>query len=772
MSENRFRAVNRAVPKTDAFSIMGGAPVYTGDMVPRDALTVLLLRSPHAFARVKKVHKDKAMLVSGVVCVLDHTDVPSHRYSNAGASYPGNNPFDRRILDEYARYVGDPVALVAAETEEAARKALKLIRVEYEVLQPVLDYETADTDPSVVHPEDNFVFQCDIGGDLEHNVLSTIQSDGGDFDAAYAACPIQLDETYHTMANQQAMMETFRTYSYLDQAGRLTLVSSTQITFHARRLVSQALGIPQAKVRVIKPRVGGGFGAKQSMGTELFAAVVTHLTGRPAYCCFTRQETCQCTNTRHAFRIRVRMGADLDGTVRALWVDSLENAGAYGEHAANVIGLSAHKTIPLCAKAEDWRFTGKVVYTNTTPGGAYRGFGATQGCFAVESTLNKLAVKLHLDPTLIRLKNIPEVGKPMSAYYGEVLQSCSLDRCIATGKKMISWDEKYAPAPFSKPSGPHRYRGVGMAVSMQGSGITATDNCSVTLRLDDGGFYTLLIGASDIGTGCDTILAQMAAEILQCDTEKITVSGVDTSYSPYDKGSYASSTTYITGNATTKAAKELLGKMYDAAAETLKVPREELFFDGESFSGRGARLTVFELGRDSVNRFQTWLSATASFSSPTSPPPFVAGFAEVEVDTQTGEVKLLDLVGVVDCGTVINKALAHVQAEGGFAQGAGMALYEQVHLTEEGKLSTNSFMQYKLPSRLDLPPIRIAFEESYEPTGPFGAKSIGEVVINTPSPAIMAAIQNAVGVTIQTLPATAEKVFMALRAAEGQKEIR
>ena len=763
MRREELNSVNRAVPKSDAFAIMGGAPVYTGDMVPDGALIVRLKRSPHAFARIRGIDVSRAEKVPGVVRVLTWRDVPRHRHSYAGASYPGNNPFDRLILEEIVRYVGDPVAIVAAETEAAAEKALRLIRVDYEVLEPVLDFETAEGHASVVHPEDDYHYQMDVGGDPGRNLLMSEREGGGDFEAVYESCPVRLDETWYTCANQQAMMETFRTFSYYDHAGRLTLVSSTQITFHARRIVAMALGQPQSKVRVIKPRIGGGFGAKQSIVSEIYPAVVTLLTGRPAYVCFTRRESFACANTRHAFRVRVRLGATEDGVVRALWVDSLENVGAYGEHAVNVIGLSAHKTIPLYGRAEAWRYTGRAVYTNTTPGGAFRGFGATQGCYAVESTVNRMAAQLGLDPAEVRLRNLPEVGKPMPAYYNEPLRSCSLDRCIETGRRMIGWEEKYNPVPRSREVRPHVYRGLGMAVTMQGSGISGIDNCTSSIRLDDGGFYTLSIGASDMGTGCDTILAQMAAEVLQCDVDRIVVNGVDTSYSPYDKGSYASSTTYVTGNATMRAARALLAKMRAVAANRLGAEPEALEFDGATFTCGEKRLSVAELGVDSVNGENSWLTASASFVSPTSPPPFVAGFAEVEVDTGTGEVRVLDLVGVVDCGTVVNRALAKVQAEGGFAQGAGMALCEEARTLPDGRLATDSFMQYKIPSRLDAPPIRIAFEESWEPTGPFGAKSIGEVVINTPAPAILAAIRNAVGVEIHSLPATAEKVFMALK---------
>lgn len=766
MGEKSYHAVHQAIPKKDAFSLMTGGAVYTEDFVPQDALVVLLLRSPHAFARIRSFDLSLALQVPGVVRILTYQDVPQNRFSFGGESLPGRNPADRYILDEYARFIGDPVAIIAAETAAAARKARKLIRVDYEVLQPVLNFEQAETVGIRVHPEDNIRFQCDIGQDLDRNILMSERDEHGDFDAAYAACPVQLDEIYYTAPNHQCMMETFRTYSYLDTYQRLTLISSTQITFHARRLVAEALGIPQGRVRVIKPRIGGGFGAKQTLGCEVYSAVVTYLTGRPAYCCLTQQETLTATNTRHQFRVRVRLGAEKDGTVKALWVDSLGNAGAYAEISPNVIGLSAHKTIPLYRHAKDWRYTGKAVFTNTVSAAAFRGFGAPQGCFAVECTVNKMCMQLGLDPTEVRQRNLPVVGEPMSAYYNEPLTSCSLDRCIETGKQMIGWRDKFRSAPCSRQVGPHTYRGLGMAITMQGSGISNNDQCSVTLRLDSADFYTLFIGASDMGTGCDTILAQMAAEVLMCSPDQIMVNGVDTAYSPYDKGSYASCTTYVTGNATVRAAQMLLDTMKHTAAGILNVASVD--FDGVTFTAGDKSLSLRELGEQSAFGQGQWLTAHCSFSGEISPPPFVAGFAEVEVDTQTGQATLCDYVGVVDCGTVINKSLARVQAEGGLVQGIGMALIEAPTLSEKGKVLSESFMQYKIPSRLDIPTPRVAFEESHDPTGPFGAKSIGEVVINTPSPAIVSAIMNAVGAEIHTLPATAEKIFWSLQKA-GKK---
>lgn len=764
MADKNFKSVNRAVPKKDAMAIMGGRRVYTDDLVPPGALVVKLVRSPYALAEIISVDKAVAEKVPGVECIMTYEDVPKTRFSIAGASYPGNNPFDRRILDRWVRFVGDPAAIVVAETEEAAEKAARLIKIKYDVKEPIIDFEKAEGAASVIHPEDDFVFQCDIGGDLKKNILSYSEENGPeDFEKVYGECPVTLDETYYTQPTQQSMMETFRTYSYYDEYGRLTLVSSTQVTFHARRIVAHALELPQGMVRVIKPRIGGGFGAKQTMGTEVYAAAATWKTGKLCYCRFTRQETSAYTNTRHEMRIRVRMGAEKDGTVKALWVDTLANAGAYSEHSVNVIGLSGHKSIPLFGKADAWRFTAKNVFTDTEPAGAFRGFGATQGCFAVEMTANRLAETLGMDPTELRLRNLPEVGKPMSAYYNETLLSCTADKCIEKGKKMIGWDEKYDPRPFSHEVAPGKYRGLGMAVTMQGSGIAGLDNVSASVRLENTGAYSLGIGASDMGTGCDTILAQMAAEKLQCGVEDITVSGVDTASSPYDKGSYASATTFLTGNAVVIACERLLEKMKRNAAVSMEVPEDTVSFDGRAFVSGDRKVTVAELGRDSINGQNEIMSASASFGCKKSPPPFAVAFAEVEVDTKTGKVDLTDLAGVIDCGTVINTALARVQAEGGYAQGAGMALYEQSGYTDEGKLINAGFMQYKIPAREDIPKIRIEFEESYEPLGPFGAKSIGEVVMNPPIPAIVSAIKNAVGAEIKSLPATPEKVWRALR---------
>ena len=600
-----------------------------------------------------------------------------------------------------------------------------------------------------------------MGADNKRNLCAHGVSEAGDIEAVLASCEHVIDRVYHTQANQQAMMETFRTYTYLDAYGRLNVVSSTQVPFHVRRILANALDIPKSKVRVIKPRIGGGFGAKQTSVSEVYPAIVTWKTGKPAKILFTREESMTASSPRHEMELHVRVGSDNEGNIRGIDLYTLSNTGAFGEHGPTTVGLSGHKSIPLYGSPEAFRFTYDVVYTNVMSSGAYRGYGATQGIFAVESAVNELAKELDMDPTVLREKNLVREGQVMPAYYNETAKSCALDRCLARAKEMIGWDEKYP----CRDMGNGKVRGVGVAMAMQGSGISSVDTGAVAIKVNDDGFYSLMVGATDMGTGCDTILSQMAAECLDCDMKDIIVHGVDTDISPYDTGSYASSTTYVTGMAVVRTCEKLREKICERGAYYLGCPVDDVEFDGEKVTNlkNGESISRKDIGNKVMCFNNEALSASEAFSSPTSPPPFMAGIAEVEIDKETGVVEMVDYAAVVDCGTVVNPALARVQTEGGIAQGIGMALFEDIVYSKKGKDYSNSFMQYKIPSRLDVGNIRVEFESSYEPTGPFGAKSIGEIVINTPSPAIINAIQNAVGVTIRELPATAEKVYRGMQ---------
>ena len=764
-----MKYVNKPVPKTDAMSLVTGKPVYTDDLAPSDCLIVKILRSPHANAWVEEIKTEAAKKIEGIACVLTYEDVSHKRFTLAGQTAPEISPWDRYIIDKHVRFVGDPVAIVAGETEEAVDKALKRIKVKYRVEESVLDIHTAKDNPILVHPEDDWYMPIPAGGDNKRNLCSSNVEEVGDVDAMLEKCAYTVDQVYHTKANQQTMMETFRTYCYMDHFQRLTVVSSTQIPFHIRRIVGNALNIPSSKVRVIKPRIGGGFGAKQSSVSEVFPALVTWVTGRPSKIVFSRKESMIASSPRHEMEVHIRMGADENGIVKAIDLYTLSNTGAYGEHGPTTVGLSGHKSIALYRHTEAYRFAYDVVYTNMQAAGAYRGYGATQGIFAVESAADELAHKMGMDPVKFRELNMPMEGEALPGYPDVPINgSCTMDKCLARAKEMIGWDEKY---PF-RDMGNGKVRGVGIAMAMQGSSIAGIDVGGADIKLNEDGSYTLALGCSDMGTGCDTILAQMAADCLDTDMKNIVVFSVDTDISPYDSGSYASSTTYATGNAVIQACGELRKRIHAFGAQMLGVSAEDSDFDGEKVRTEdGKEVTLQQIAGKATCGVCSELQVVKEYSSPISPPPFMVGAAEVEVDKETGQIDVIDYVGVIDCGTPINPNLARVQAEGGIGQGIGMVLYEDVQYTDKGKIRNNSFMQYKIPNRMDIPKVRIEFESSYEKTGPFGAKSIGELVIDTPCPAIANAVYNATGVRVRELPITPEKVAMGILAREAGEKV-
>lgn len=760
MEHKNYNAIHKSVRKKDSMQLLLGKPVYTDD-ITGPALVVKLLRSPHANAIVEEIHTEIAKKIPGVVDIYTWEDVPKTRFAIAGQTYPEPSPYDRLIIDRHVRFVGDVVAIIAAEDEKAACKAMKLVKVKYNVLEPVLDFHKAKDNPVLVHPEDDWYPPVDVGGDAKRNVIAHELSGDGDVDAVISDCEVSFSHAYHMRAFNQAMMETFRTYTCLDRYGRLHVISSTQIVFHVRRILSRALGIPKSKIRVEKPRIGGGFGAKQTAVSEVYPAFVTMQTGRPAKLIFTRYESQIAGSPRHEMEVTVRLGADRDGHIRGLDLYTLSNTGAYGEHGPTTVGLSGHKSIPLYTGGlEAFRFGYDVVYTNTMAAGAYRGYGATQGIFALESSVNELAESLGIDPTQIREKNMLREGMKMPAYYGETANACALDRCMARCRELFGWEEKYPVREM----GDGKVRTAGVAMAMQGSCISNVDVGSATVKLADDGTFNLIIGAADMGTGCDTILAQMVAECMDCSVDDVAVFGADTDASPYDSGSYASSTTYVTGKAVELACEELKKKLCAIAAGMLGCePEETVFEDGcVRKINTDERVTLAQISVKDQVANDIAAVATASHSSPVSPPPYMVGMVEIELDRYTGEVKILDYVAVVDCGIAINPALARIQAEGGIVQGIGHTLFENITYDETGKPVEPNFMQYKIPTRLDMGHLRVEFENSYEPTGPFGAKSIGEIVINTPAPAIAHAIYRATGVWHRELPITPEKILMSM----------
>ena len=755
-----YHAVGKCIPKKDSDQLLLGKPVFMDDIIPKDCLIVKLLRSPHAHAIIEEINTAAAMKVPGIVAVYTWKDVPQRRFSIAGQTFPEPSPYDRLILDQRVRSVGDAVAIVAGETEKAVDKALRVIKVKYQVLEPVLDFRKALDNPVLVHPEDNWMSHGNTG-DVKRNLLHHEEDAHGDVEAVLADCEEVIEHSWRIKAAQQGYMETIRAYCEIDRYGRLHCISSTQIVFHIRRILANALGISKSMVRAEKPRIGGGFGAKQTAVCEVYPAFVTWMTKRPSKIIYSRRECQTIASPRHEMEVTVRLGAMKDGRIRAIDLYTLSNTGAYGEHGTTTVGLSGHKAIPLyTGGCEATRFSCDVVYTNVQAAGAYRGYGATQGIFALESAVNELAEKLKIDPVELRMKNIVREGMFMPAYFGETANACALDRCITHCADHFHWKEKYPVRDM----GNGKVRTAGMAIAMQGSCISNVDVGSCTLKLSDDGTYNMLIGAADMGTGCDTILAQMAAEVLDCEPDQIVVFGADTDASPYDSGSYASSTTYVTGMATQNAAMELRENMMKIGAELLGCTLDEVEFDGEKVylvdGDQSVSLSDIAVKSQVNNRIP--VDVTATYSSPVSPPPYMVGMAEIELDKETGSVKILDYDAVVDCGIPVNPNLARVQTEGGIGQGIGMALYENVTYNANCKITEGDFMQYKIPTRQDVGNIHVEFETSYEPSGPFGVKSIGEIVINTPAPALAHAIYRATGVWHRTVPFTPEKILMGM----------
>jgi len=725
-----------------------------------------------AHARIKKLDVSAAEAMEGVACVLTYENTPTTRHTTAGQGYPEPSPYDTRMFEPKVRFVGDRVAAVAADTKEIAEAALKAIRVEYEELPAVLAIDEARADGApVIHDEE------DSTGiyDASRNIVADVDIDVGDVNQGFEESDLIVERTCETQYAQHTPIETHVVLSYLDSADRLVLRSSTQVPFHVRRIVAQTLGIPMQDIRVIKPRIGGGFGTKQEILLEDIAGWVTLQTGRPALLSLTRQEEFAAARTRHPMRVRVKLGAKNDGMLHAIEMEATSNTGAYGSHGLTVLANTGSKTLPLYNKAPNAHFYGQAVYTNLPVGGAYRGYGATQGYFPLETAMDELAEQLKMDPVELRRLNHIRLGEtsPIFEKLGEgregvsqTVKSCEMTRCLDLGAERIGWAEKRG----KRTRDGAWVHGLGMSIMMQGSGIPEIDMAAATIKMNEDGSFNLLMGATDIGTGSDTILAQIAAEVLGVPLEKMLVTSSDTDFTPFDVGAYASSTTYVSGMAVQRAAEQVRDQIFEVAAPLLSADANGLKLsegavhapDGNSVSlARVCQRAMYE-----SDQFQ--IGATASCVPTESPPPFLANFAEVAVDTETGSVKVLHYVAAVDCGVAINPQLAEGQMEGALLNGIGYALTEEMILSSNGRVRNPTLFDYKIPGILDLPKLDILLVESYEPTGPMGAKSVGEIGINGPIPTIANAIYDAVGVRLTETPFTPERVLAAIRAnAEG-----
>lgn len=759
--------VNQSIPKVDSMGLLLGKPAYTDDLAPRDALIVKVLRSPYAHAKIVSIDTKAASSIPEIKCILTYENVPDVVFSRAGQGYPEPSPYDARILERVVRYIGDAVAVVAGTNERIVDLAISKIKVKYEVLPAILDFEEALDHETLIHADGVTSSMFPIGHDASRNMAASYAMEIGDVDDVLKTCDFVHKATYRTQAQSHAMSEPHATVTYYDQMDRLTVISTTQTPFHVRRILAKNLNIPLSTIRVIKPRIGGGYGGKQAIHGEFYTALVTKLTGLPAKLVYSRKEVFTATYSRHQMRIDLTMGAMADGTIRAIDVKVLSNTGAYGEHALTVLMIVGSKTLPLYNKVEAVGFRGDVVYTNLTPAGAFRGYGAVQGNFALESMIDEMAHLIGIDPIAFRKKNMIAEGETSKIFevMGEgtegtamIIDSCKLEKCM---DDVIALSGIRGGTRIETP-GSRVVVGKGMAIAMQGSGIPYIDMASAIIKLNDGGFFNLLIGATDLGTGSDTILAQIAAEALGVTDDRIIVYSSDTDLTPFDTGAYASSTTYVSGHSVRIAAIKMKA-LIEEKAKTF-FGENEATFDGK-FIRAGENIMSIEDFSTKLfySEHQEQLVASGSYVGVKSPPPYMASVCEVEVDKGTGRVKVLNYYGAVDCGVAINPNLAKVQVEGALMQGIGMTLYEEAKRTEKGKLINDSFMRYKVPTRMEVGALHVHLVDSYEPSGPFGAKSVGEIGIDTPPAAIANAIFNATGVRIRTLPITSESVWRAMR---------
>lgn len=787
-----FQRVGKPDPKVDATKLAQGKPAFTADIELRDMLHAKVLHSPYAHAIIQKIDSRKARALPGVAAVLTWQDIPRVVYSTAGQSDPIPGPLDMFSLDKKVRFVGDRVAFVAAETPEIAEHALKLIDVEYEILPELIDPADAMKPGAVrIHDEPEYVNFAD--SKPEQNLAAEIRIDIGNVEKGFAEADEIFEAEYAVPKVQQAHIEPHVTVSYWDEDDRLVIRTSTQVPFHARRILAPVLGLPIKRIRVIKPRIGGGFGGKQEVLIEDVAAHLTIATKRPVIYEYSRDEEFIASRSRHPMRIRMKTGVKKDGTITANEMRVLSNTGAYGCHGLTVTGNTGHKSMALYVGAGEYRkspnirFYADVVYTNTPPAGAYRGYGVPQGYWPVERHMEKISRKLGLDPLEFRLKNTIRPGEfhPFSTAWNEgrkprpeVINTVGLEQCVRQGQAAIRWDEKYGNKQWHLGVTPATSlrKGIGVAFVMQGTAIPYLDMGGASIKMNDDGSFNLLVGATDLGTGSDTVLAQMAAEVLGIPTEDILVYSSDTDFTPFDKGAYASSTTYISGTAVTRAAlmaawriklraAKMLTSTVDIIPESITVRPEDIQLrERHAFTPDGRSVSLSEIALETLHHSeQEQIMGIASYVSPSSPPPFAAQFAEVTVDTETGAITVGKLIMAVDGGVIVNPQTASGQIEGGMTQALGYAVCEEMVYDERGRARERDFRDYHIFRADEMPELTTIFVETFEPSHPFGVKAVAEIPMDGVAPAIGNAILDAIGVNIDEIPITPEKIWKALK---------
>lgn len=782
-----WQRVGKPEKKVDAVKLVQGKPAFAADFERRGMLYAKVLHSPIAHAKITRIDKSKAESLPGVAAVLTWEDIPRVVYSTAGQSDPIPGPLDSFSLDKKVRHVGDRVAFVAAESEEIANQALDLIEVEYEPLDPIFDPADAlKPDAPILHDETEYKNFAE--SDPDRNLAAEIRIDIGDVEKGFAEADHIFEDEYEVPKVQQAHIEPHVSITYWDEDDRLVIFTSTQVPFHARRQLAPVLGLPIKRIRVIKPRIGGGFGGKQEVLSEDVAAHLTIATGRPVIYEYTREEEFIAARSRHPMRIRMKTGVKSDGTITANAMYALSDTGAYGSHALTVTGNTGHKAMALYVGDGEYRqspniqFHADIVYTNHPPSGAYRGYGVPQGFWAVERHMEKIAHQLGIDPIEFRMKNSLREGElqPFSTAWSEgrepqpeTIETCGLDECVRQGRAAIGWDQKYNDLDWHQvPGKPHLKKGIGVALVMQGTAIPYLDMGGASIKMNDDGSFNLLVGATDLGTGSDTVLAQMAAEILGVKVEDIIIYSSDTDFTPFDKGAYASSTTYISGAAVIKAAEQAANRiriraasLFNEESDLTKTEADDVrLVDSKAVSPDGRSMPLADIGLETLHhKDQEQIMGTGSFMSPVAPPPFAAQFAEVTVDVETGQVVVDKLVMAVDSGVIVNPLTASGQIEGGMTQALGYAVCEEMVYNEQGKARETNLKDYHIFQAHEMPELTTIFVETFEPSHPFGVKAVAEIPMDGVAPAVGNAVFDAVGVNVDANPITPEKVWRELK---------
>lgn len=786
-----WQTVGKPEIKVDAIKLVQGKPAFTADFEKRGMLHAKVLHSPHAHAIIKKIDVNKAKELEGVAAVLTWQDIPRVVYSTAGQSDPIPGPLDTFSLDKKVRFVGDRVALVAAETPEIAEKALSLIEVEYEILESILDSREALDNKIKIHDEPEYVNFAD--SNPEKNLAAHIRIDIGDVEKGFAEADEIFEGEYEVPKVQQVSIEPHVCITYWDEDDRLVIRTSTQVPFHVRRMLAPVLKLPVKRIRVIKPRIGGGFGGKQEVLMEDVPAHLTIATKRPVIYEYTREEEFIAARSRHPMRVKMKTGVKRDGTITANSMYCLSDTGAYGCHALTVTGNTGHKSMALYVgdgeyrKSPNIRFYADVVYTNTPPAGAFRGYGVPQGYWPLDRHLEKISRAMNFDPIEFRLKNAIHAGEyhPFSTAWNEgreprpeIVHTVGLEQCVAQGRASIAWDDKYGNEEWHSRITHHASRntksvmrkGIGVAFVMQGTAIPYLDMGGASIKMNDDGSFNLLVGATDLGTGSDTVLAQMVAEVLGVPIEDMITYSSDTDFTPFDKGAYASSTTYISGTAATKAAQIVAERIKARAVDMFKVeglnvePSDLQLSNRMVVAPNNKSIPLSEIALDSLHKNnQEQIMGVASYVSPVSPPPFAAQFAEVTVDTETGQVTVDKLVMAVDSGVIVNPLTASGQIEGGMTQALGYAVCEEMRYDEKGNALERNLDRYRIFRADEMPELETIFVETFEPSHPFGVKAVAEIPMDGVAPAVGNAILDAIGINVDEIPTTPERVWQAMK---------